>query len=88
MLQIQVWIENLLNNNKPISCAFSRDGGAHEVLLIGVYIYGSSNIYMFRDPNESDVVSINVSSEALTDYSKVTYSNSSYTYSSWYRSVY
>lgn len=81
-------ITSLLDKNTPISCAFSRSGGAHEVLLTGVYIDASTNVYTFRDPNEKGTVSIKVSDAALTDYSKVTYTNSSYTYSSWYRSIY
>lgn len=81
-------ITSLLSQNTPISCAFSRSGGAHEVLLVGVYIDASTNVYTFRDPNETGTVSIKVSNAALTDSSKVTYSNSSHTYSSWYRSIY
>lgn len=91
-------IESLLANDKPIMCFISRvvvdangeeKAYGHGVLLIGVYIYGSSNIYMFRDPNEPNgIVSINVSEEALTDATKVTYSNSYHTYPNWFRSVY
>lgn len=80
---------NLLNSDKPIYCSFSRGTASHAVLLVGVYQDGSSNIYMFRDPNESGgVVSINVSSDALYDSSLVTYTNSYHSYSTWTRSIY
>lgn len=80
---------DLLNNDKPIYCWFDRGVASHAVLLIGVYQEGTTNIYMFRDSNESDgVVSINVSADALNDSSLVTYTNSSYSYSQWIGSIY
>lgn len=80
---------DLLNKNKPIHCGVSNSSvGSHGVLLIGVYQEGSTNVYMFRDPNESGVVSIHVSAAALDDPSLITYTNSDYSYDDWFRSIY
>ena len=55
----------------------------------GIYVYGSSNIYMFRDSNESDgIISINVPKEALTDVTKVVYSDSHNVYPNWAGCIY
>lgn len=54
-----------------------------------VNVYGSSNIYMFRDSNEPDgIISINVSEEALTDATKVVYSDSHNVYPDWAGGIY
>ncbi len=37
---------DLLNNDKPIYCSFSRGTASHAVLLIGVYQEGTTNIYI------------------------------------------
>lgn len=79
---------NLLSNDTPIHCTFTNGTQVHGVLLIGVYQEGSSNIYMYRDPNESGVVSINVSNEALNDSTLVTYTNTVYSFDDWCRSFY
>lgn len=79
---------DLLSSDKPIYCSFTDGTNFHAVLLIGVYQEGSSNIYMFRDPNESNLVSINVSNDALTDATLVTYTNSSLSLNNWRRSIY
>lgn len=90
-------IENLLANDTPIMCLVERsviENGrtviyGHTTLLIGIYVYGSSNIYMFRDSNESDgIISINVPEEALTDATKVVYSDSHNVYLDWAGCIY
>ncbi len=78
----------LLDADKPIYCSFERGVDSHGVLLVGVYQSGSTDIYMFRDPNETGIVSISVSSDALNDSTKVAYTNSYHTYSDRIRSIY
>ena len=85
-------IQNALSNNKPLTCYFitsmnSSNSTAHIVLLTGLYLYGSSQIYMFRDSNLYGVVSINVPSSALNNPRYFVYSASGKTYPVWWCTI-
>ncbi len=86
--KLQAQIQSLLADKNPILCQVKNSKTAHAIVLVGLYQQGSTNIYMFMDPNLDNIKSVAVSSSVLTDPTQFRYTSSGVTYTQWYTSTY
>lgn len=74
-------IYSLLSNNVPIHMDFySSSGSGHALVLCGSYYDGSNLVYIFRDPNKENTVSVVQSLSAVTDATYIKYNDGSTLY--------